>query len=295
MTTRKGIILAGGTGTRLHPLTLVTSKQLLPVYNKPMIYYPLSVLMLAGIRDILIITTPDDQDQFRRLLGTGEQWGLRFDYASQPRPEGLAQAFVIGREFLGGGPAALVLGDNLFFGHNLQELLQRASARETGATIFAQQVEDPNRYGVIAFDAAGRPAGIEEKPKTPKSNWAVTGLYFYDRRVTEIAASVKPSQRGELEITDVIQAYLDLGELHVERMGRGFAWLDAGTYDALLDAANLVQVVERRQRLSIAAVEEIAFRNGWIGEAALRELARKLGNTPYAAYLNRVADESRPR
>lgn len=291
MTIAKGIVLAGGTGTRLHPLTLVTSKQLLPVYNKPMIYYPLSVLMLAGIRQILIITTPDDQSQFKRLLGGGEQWGVQFQYAVQPRPEGLAQAFVIGGAFLRGEPAALVLGDNLFFGHNLQEMLLRASRRQKGATIFAQQVDDPNRYGVITFDAEGRPIAIEEKPKRPKSNWAVTGLYFYDARVSDIAAAVKPSQRGELEITDVNRAYLELGDLHAERMGRGFAWLDAGTYDALLDAANLVQVVERRQRLSIAAVEEIAYRNGWIDAATLREHARKLGQTPYAAYLTRVADD----
>jgi glucose-1-phosphate thymidylyltransferase len=287
----KGIVLAGGTGTRLHPITLGTSKQLLPVYNKPMIYYPLSVLMLAGIRDILIITTPDDQAQFKRLLGSGAQWGVQFQYVVQPRPEGLAQAFILGRAFLDGGPGALVLGDNLFFGHSLPDMLARAAARKKGATIFAHHVTDPERYGVVTIDAAGRATSIEEKPTRPKSNWAATGLYFYDERICDIAAKIKPSARGELEITAVNQVYLEMGELHVELMGRGFAWLDAGNYDALLDASNLVQVMERRQGLSIAALEEIAYRQRWIDKAALLGLAQKLGQTPYAAYLKRVAED----
>jgi glucose-1-phosphate thymidylyltransferase len=287
----KGIVLAGGTGTRLHPITLGASKQLLPVYNKPMIYYPLSVLMLAGIRDILIITTPDDQAQFKRLLGSGAQWGAQFQYVVQPRPEGLAQAFILGRSFLNGGPGALVLGDNLFFGHSLPEMLMRAASRQKGATIFAHHVTDPERYGVVTIDADGRATSIEEKPTSPKSNWAATGLYFYDQRICDIAAKVKPSARGELEITAVNQAYLEMGELHVELMGRGFAWLDAGNCDALLDASNLVQVMERRQGLSIAALEEIAYRQRWIDKAALLELAQKLGQTPYAAYLRRAADD----
>jgi glucose-1-phosphate thymidylyltransferase len=291
MTITRGIVLAGGTGTRLHPITLGTSKQLLPVYNKPMIYYPLSVLMLAGIRDILIITTPDDQPQFERLLGSGAQWGVRFQYAAQPRPEGLAQAFILGRAFLDGGPGALVLGDNLFFGHSLPDMLARAVSRQKGATVFAHHVDDPGRYGVITIDDNGRATAIEEKPLQPKSHWAATGLYFYDERICDIAAKVKPSARGELEITAVNQAYLEMGELHVELMGRGFVWLDAGTYDALLAASNLVQVMEHRQGLSIAALEEIAYRQGWIDKPALLELARKLGQTPYAAYLNRVAED----
>jgi glucose-1-phosphate thymidylyltransferase len=291
MAVTKGIVLAGGAGTRLHPITLGTSKQLLPVYNKPMIYYPLSVLMLAGLRDVLIITTPEEQPQFKRLLGSGSQWGMRLEYTVQPRPEGLAQAFILGREFLGGGPGALVLGDNLFFGHSLSDMLARAASRPRGATVFCHQVNDPERYGVISFDENGRPAAIEEKPVNPKSHWVVTGLYFYDERVCDIASRVKPSKRGELEITAINQAYLEMGELYVERMGRGFAWLDTGTYDALLDAANLVQVMERRQGLNIAALEEIAYRHGWIEKAALLEAARALGQTPYAAYLKRVADE----
>jgi glucose-1-phosphate thymidylyltransferase len=291
MTITKGIVLAGGTGTRLFPITLGVSKQLLPVYNKPMIYYPLSVLMLAGIRDILIITTPEDQPQFKRLLGSGSQWGVRFQYAVQERPEGLAQAFVIGRSFLGDGPGALVLGDNLFFGHSLPEILARAVARTKGATIFAHHVNDPERYGVVTLDGQGRAMAIEEKPKQPKSHWAVTGLYFYDKRICDIAAKVKPSGRGELEITSVNQAYLDLGDLNVELMGRGFTWLDAGTYDGLLDASNLVQVMERRQGLSIASLEEIAYRKGWIDKLALLDLASKLGQAPYATYLARVADD----
>ncbi len=291
MATTKGIVLAGGTGTRLYPITLGASKQLLPVYNKPMIYYPLSVLMLADIRDILIITTPEDQAQFMRLLGNGSQWGVRFQYVVQPKPDGLAQAFILGRHFLQDGPAALVLGDNLFFGHSLPEMLHAASRRTRGATIFAHHVEDPARYGVVTLDDAGRPTEIEEKPAQPKSSWAVTGLYFYDERICDIASKVKKSARGELEITSLNQAYLEMGELHVERMGRGFAWLDAGTYDALLDAANLIQVMERRQGVSIAALEEIAYRKGWIDRAALLDLAAKLGNTSYSAYLKRVASE----
>ena len=291
MAVTKGIVLAGGAGTRLHPITLGTSKQLLPIYNKPMIYYPLSVLMLAGIRDVLIITTPDDQPQFKRLLGSGAQWGMRLEYTVQPRPEGLAQAFILGREFLGGGPGALVLGDNLFFGHSLPDMLARAARRQRGATIFGHHVNDPERYGVITLDADNRAVVIEEKPAHPKSNSVATGLYFYDERVCDIAAKIKPSERGELEITAVNQAYLEMGELHVELMGRGFAWLDAGTHDALLDASNLVQVIERRQGLSIASVEEIAYRQGWIDKAALVELTRKLGQTPYTAYLKRLSDE----
>ena len=291
MTITKGIVLAGGTGTRLHPITLGTSKQLLPVYNKPMIYYPLSVLMLAGIRNILIITTPNDQTQFKRVLGSGAQWGVSFQYTVQSKPEGLAQAFILGRPFLTGGPSALVLGDNLFFGHGLPKMLAEAAAREKGATIFAHHVIDPERYGVVAIDDKGRATSIEEKPTQPKSNWAATGLYFYDERVCDIAAQVKPSARGELEITAINQAYLEMGELHVERMGRGFAWLDAGTYDALLDASNLVQLMERRQGLSIASLEEIAYRHGWIDKLQLMELARNLEPTPYATYLKRVAED----
>jgi len=291
MAVTKGIVLAGGAGTRLHPITLGTSKQLLPVYNKPMIYYPLSVLMLASIRDVLIITTPEEQPQFKRLLGSGAQWGIRLEYTVQPRPEGLAQAFILGREFLGSGPGALVLGDNLFFGHSLPDMLARAARRQRGATIFGHHVNDPERYGVITLDADNRAVAIEEKPAHPKSNWVATGLYFYDERVCDIAAKIKPSERGELEITAVNQAYLEMGELHVELMGRGFAWLDAGTHDALLDASNLVQVIERRQGLSIASVEEIAYRQGWIDKAALVELTRKLGQTPYTAYLKRLSDE----
>jgi glucose-1-phosphate thymidylyltransferase len=287
----RGIVLAGGTGTRLHPITLGVSKQLLPVYNKPMIYYPLSVLMHSGIRDILIITTPDDQPQFKRLLGSGAQWGVRVQFTVQERPDGLAQAFILGRSFLESGPGALVLGDNLFFGHTLPEMLKRAVMRQKGATVFAHHVTDPERYGVVTIDGNGRATAIEEKPQNPASHWAVTGLYFYDERICDIAAKVKPSARGELEITAVNQAYLEIGELHVELMGRGFAWLDAGTTDALLDASNLVHVMERRQGLSIASLEEIAFRQGWIDKPALLELAGKLGQTPYAEYLRRVSED----
>src|SRR4051794_38977429 len=247
MTIKRGIVLAGGAGTRLHPLTLSMSKQLLPVYNKPMIYYPISTLMLAGIAEILVITTPEHRWQFEQLLGDGARWGMRFEYIVQPKPEGLAQAFILGRDFLDGGSGALVLGDNLFYGHGLTELVQRAVSREKGATIFAYHVEDPQNYGVVDFDGEGRAIHLEEKPKAPRSNWAVSGLYFYDERVCDVAAAVKPSDRGELEITSINEAYLDYGDLHVERLGRGFAWLDTGSHDALIEAGNFVQVLERRQ------------------------------------------------
>ena len=258
----KGIVLAGGSGTRLYPITRGLSKQLLPIYDKPMIYYPLSTLMLAGIRDILVITTPEDRDQFERLLGDGTQWGIRLGYATQPKPEGLAQAFLIGADFIGRDRVALVLGDNIFFGHGLPELLDRAVGRKTGATVFAYQVRDPERYGVVAFDGDGRATSIAEKPSNPASHWAVTGLYFYDNDVVRYASEVRPSWRGELEITDVIMRYLDAGALHVERMGRGFAWLDTGTFESLIDAATFVQTLEKRQGMKIACPEEIAFREG---------------------------------
>ncbi|MCL5778966.1 glucose-1-phosphate thymidylyltransferase RfbA [Limibaculum sp. FT325] len=281
----KGIILAGGSGTRLHPLTLAVSKQLLPVYDKPMIYYPLSALMLAGIRDILVITTPHDAPLFRQLLDDGAQWGIRLTYAEQPRPEGLAQAFIIGREFVGGDRVALILGDNIFFGEGLYDLLATAMAREQGATIFAYQVRDPERYGVVSFDDDGRATAIEEKPERPRSRFAVTGLYFYDNDVLDIAAAVRPSGRGELEITDVNRAYLERGRLHVEQMGRGFAWLDTGTFHSLLEAAQFVQTLEARQGLKIAAPEEIAWRKGWIDDAELTRAAERLAKSGYGEYL----------
>ncbi len=284
----KGIILAGGSGTRLHPVTLGVSKQLLPVYDKPMIYYPLSVLMLAGIRDILIITTPHDADHFQRVLGDGAAWGLNIVYAQQPKPEGLAQAFHIGRDFVGTDRVALVLGDNIFYGHGFVDLLNGALARDKGATIFGYHVHDPERYGVVDFDETGRARDIEEKPAQPKSSYAVTGLYFYDNDVLDIAADVKPSPRGELEITDVNKAYLGRGDLYVEMMGRGYAWLDTGTHTSMLQAAQFVQVIEERQGWKIACPEEIAWRAGWIGDAELEALAAPLRKSGYGDYLMRI-------
>ena len=281
----KGIVLAGGTGTRLWPTTQAVSKQLLPVYDKPMIYYPLTTLMLAGIREILVITTPHEQALFRRLLGDGSQWGIRLDYVEQPRPEGIAQAFVLGRSFVGADRVALVLGDNIFFGHGLPEALQAAARRSTGATIFGCRVRDPERYGVVELDASGRPLTIEEKPKAPRSSWAVTGLYLYDNQVLDIARDLAPSGRGELEITDVNRRYLELGELHVEKLGRGFAWLDTGTVDSLLDAASFVHAVEARQGQKIACVEEVALHMGFIDAARVRQLAAAYKGNPYGQYL----------
>jgi glucose-1-phosphate thymidylyltransferase len=291
--TRRGILLAGGTGTRLYPITRGVSKQLLPVYDKPMVYYPLSVLMLAGIRDVLVITTPEDQASFRRLLGDGSGIGMAISYAVQAKPEGIAQAFAIGRDFLAGGPAALVLGDNLFYGHGLSEALRAASARADGGTVFGYWVRDPERYGVVELDGHGRAVSIEEKPKQPKSNWAVTGLYFYDHRVSDVAAALKPSARGELEITDLNLAYLARGALRVELLGRGFAWLDTGTHESLLQAGQYIQAVQERQGLMVACIEEIAWRMGLIDTEQLLRLGAEMKSNAYGDYLTRIAREPR--
>ena len=290
---RKGIILAGGSGTRLYPITKAVSKQLLPVFDKPMIYYPLSVLMLAGIREVLVINTPHEQALFQHLLGDGSQWGMTIEYAAQPSPDGLAQAFLIGREFLAGGPSCLVLGDNIFHGHGLTDLLKRADAREDGATVFGYWVRDPERYGVAEFDAAGKVVGLEEKPAQPKSSYAVTGLYFYDGRASDFAAGLTPSPRGELEITDLNRCYLDDGSLQLEKMGRGYAWLDTGTHESLVEASTFIETIEKRQGLRVSCPEEIAYFNGWIDADQLRELARPLAKNGYGQYLLGLLEHGR--
>ena len=293
--TTKGIILAGGSGTRLHPITRAVSKQLLPVYDKPMIYYPLATLMLAGIREVLVINTPHEQAMFQRLLGDGSQWGIEITYAVQPSPDGLAQAFTIGRDFIAGQPSCLVLGDNIFYGHGFTERLKRAAAREHGATVFGYWVKDPERYGVAEFDASGRVIGLEEKPAQPKSHYAVTGLYFYDARVCDYAAALKPSPRGELEITDLNRCYLDDGSLHLEQLGRGFAWLDTGTHESLMEAGNYIETIENRQGLKVCCPEEIAYLNGWINAEQLLALAAPLAKTGYGQYLQQLTKQGHVR